>query len=192
MEPFKVAIRRMIAVSDQEMESFLTRGRIKTFKAKEFLAHQGSVSNDVFFISRGITRSLLIDKDGYEHTIHFSLENQFIADYASFLLQSPASNSIQALEETEVVVMSRDMIEWGYKNLAEGDRLGRIIAEYYFIYFDSRIKNMYFHTPAERYQMITRTFPDIHNRVPQHMIASYLGISPIHQSRLKRSAYDKI
>jgi hypothetical protein len=191
-EQFKSAIRQMISISDREMAEFIAHCETKTFKAKEFLACQDAVSNEVFFINRGITRSLVIDKDGYEHTIHFSLENQFIADYASFLLKSPASNSIQALEETDVLIMSREMIDWGYNNLKQGERLGRIIAEYYFIYFDGRIKNMYFNSPTERYNSITKVFPGIYNRAPQHMIASYLGISPIHLSRLKKSDYKKV
>ena len=191
MEQLRSVIREMISISDQEMDAFLSRCQTRSFKSKSFLARQDDVSNEVFFITHGITRSLVIDKDGYEHTIHFSLENQFIADYASFLMKSPASNSIQALEDTDVVVMSREMIEWGYSNLRQGDRLGRVIAEYYFLYFDNRIKNMYFNSPGERYNSITKIFPDIHHRVPQHMIASYLGITAIHLSRLKKSDYKK-
>jgi hypothetical protein len=90
------------------------------------------------------------------------------------------------LEETQVVVLPRSIIEWGYNNLIEGQKMGRLIAEYYFIYQDSRIKNLYIRTPKQRYDSITEVFPNIHNRVPQHMIASYLGITPIHLSRLKK------
>jgi len=192
MKKLRSVIREMISISDYEMDEFISRCQTRSYSAKSFLAKQDDISNEVFFINRGITRSLVIDKDGYEHTIHFSMENQFIADYASFLMKSPASNSIQALEDTEAVVMSREMIEWGYNNLRQGDRLGRIIAEYYFIYFDRRIKNMYFSSPSERYNSITKIFPEIHHRAPQHMIASYLGITAIHLSRLKKSDYKKV
>lgn len=64
--------------------------------------------------------------------------------------------------------------------------MGRLVAEYYYIYQDDRIKNNYVRTPKQRYDSITEVFFNIHNRVPQHMIASYLGISPIHLSRLKK------
>lgn len=66
--------------------------------------------------------------------------------------------------------------------------MGRLIAEWYFIYKDTRIKNLYALTPKERYDQITDVFPNIHNRVPQHMIASYLGITAVHLSRLKKQA----
>jgi hypothetical protein len=100
--------------------------------------------------------------------------------------------TIQALEDTEVVVIPRSAIEWGYANLNEGDKFGRLVAEFYFIYHDNRIKNLYARTPKERYDTITEVFPNIHNRAPQHMIASYLGITPVHLSRLKKEDSVKI
>ena len=120
------------------------------------------------------------------------MENQFIADYSCFMLRERSLYTLQAIEETEVVIMPRSAIEWGYKDLQQGDKLGRLIAEYYFIYQDNRIKNLYARTPKERYDSITDVFPNIHNRVPQHMIASYLGISPVHLSRLKKAAIKKV
>ena len=147
--------------------------------------------NEIFFINKGLIRVIVTDNEGVEHSIHFAMENQFIADYSSFLLKQPSLYTLQAEEETEVVVMPRAAIEWGYKNLAQGDRLGRLIAEFYFIYQDNRIKNLYARTPKERYDSITDVFPGIHNRVPQHMIASYLGISPVHLSRLKKASQKK-
>lgn len=147
MQQLKNVIRTMISLSDDEMASLLRICYQRSFAAKEFLSLQGKVSEDVFFIMRGITRSIILDHSGEEHTIHFSLENQFVADYSSFMQKTPAANSIQAIEETEVVVMPRSAIEWGYANLKQGDRMGRLIAEYYFIYFDNRLKNQYAFTP---------------------------------------------
>lgn len=155
------------------------------------MATAGRVCNEIFFINKGITRNRITDNDGVEHTTHFSLEGQFIADYASFLMRSPATYDIQALEETEAVVMPRTAIEWGYQNLQEGQKLGRMIAEFYFVYLDDRVKSLYQRNPKERYEHITEIFPDIHNRVPQHMIASYLGITSIHLSRLKKPGLKK-
>jgi CRP-like cAMP-binding protein len=186
MESLKYAIRQMIEISDEEMSGFVRDCFLKKYSPKDFLSKQGEISNIIFFIVSGTTRSLIQDQRGDEHTIHFSVENQFIADYSSFILKTPATNSIQAVSEIEVVVIPRSAIEWGYTHLRQGDKLGRIIAEFYFIYFDNRLKNQYIFSPAERYTHLSKVFPDIHNRVPQHMIASYLGISPVHLSRLKK------
>ncbi len=150
------------------------------------------IPNDIFFINTGLIRVIVTDRDFTEHTIHFALENQFIADYSCFMQKKPSLYTLQAIESSEVVVLPRSAIEWGYNNLAEGQKMGRLIAEYYFIYQDDRIKNQYARTPKERYDSITEVFPNIHNRVPQHMIASYLGITPVHLSRLKKGEMQKI
>lgn len=182
----------MINVSEDELNGFLDKAITKTFKRQQILSRPNTVPDDIFFINKGIIRVSLTDSEGTDHTIHFAIENQFIADYSNFIQKQPSIYSLQTLEETEVVVLPRSVIEWGYKNLTDGQKMGRLIAEYYFIYQDNRIKNLYLRTPKERYDSITEVFPNIHNRVPQHMIASYLGITPIHLSRLKKAALEKM
>ncbi len=176
----------MISISEGEMKDFLNGCFLKTFKRKAILSHPFKIPNEIFFINSGIIRVAITDNKGTEHTIHFALENQFIADYSCFIQKAPSMYLLQALEETEVVILPRSSIEWGYQNLQEGDKLGRLIAEFYFIYQDNRIKNQYIRTPKERYETITDVFPNIHNRAPQHMLASYLGITPVHLSWLKK------
>jgi len=191
VEQIKTAIRSMIAISEAEMDHLLQTSFVKTFKRQEVLSKPDIVPNEVFFIKKGTIRVIVQDNEGLEHTIHFALENQFIADYSSFILQQPALYTLQAIEETTVVVLPRSAIEWGYANLAQGDKMGRLIAEFYFIYQDNRIKNLYARSPKERYDTLSDVFPNIHNRAPQHMIASYLGITPVHLSRLKKAAFQK-
>jgi CRP-like cAMP-binding protein len=192
MEQIKQVMRHMINVSEVELNDFLSGAISKTFKRQELLSQPDSIPNEIFFINKGIIRVLITDNGGTEHTIHFALENQFIADYSNFIQQQPSIYSLQALEETQVVILPRSTIEWGYHHLIEGQKMGRLIAEYYFIYQDDRIKNNYVRTPKQRYDSITEVFPNIHNRAPQHMIASYLGITPIHLSRLKKSDIGKL
>lgn len=191
MEQLKLALRQMISISEGELDALLEQCSVKTFKRNQLLSNASEVPHEVYFVSSGIIRVLAIDASGTENTIHFALENQFIADYASFILNQPSAYVLQALEPTEVIIMPRKAVEWGYQHLQDGQKLGRLVAEYYFIYNDLRIKNLYVLSPKQRYDRITETFPNIHNRVPQHMIASYLGITPVHLSRLKRADYAK-
>ena len=188
MEQIKEVMRQMINVSEVELNDFLSGASIKTFKRQEVISQPNAIPNEIFFINKGIVRVLISDSEGTEHTIHFALENQFIADYSTFIQKKPSMYTLQTLEETQVVVLPRATIEWGYNNLKEGEKMGRLVAEYYYIYQDDRIKNNYVRTPKQRYDSISEVFPNIHNRVPQHMIASYLGISPIHLSRLKKKS----
>jgi CRP-like cAMP-binding protein len=192
MEQIKQVMKRMIQISEDEFSNFITQCFTKTFKRQEILSKPDYTPNEIFFINKGLIRVCITDNNGIEHSIQFALENQFIVDYAHFLQQQPSIYTLQALEETEVIVLPRKTIEWAYKNLTEGQKLGRLIAEYKFIYQDDRIKNLYVRTAKQRYDNITNVFPNIHNRVPQHMIASYLGITPIHLSRLKKVGLQKL
>lgn len=179
-------IKQMIQISDQELNSFRNLTSQKTFKRQDIISLPGRIPNEIYFIYKGLIRVLITDNEGNEHTIHFALENQFIADYSKFIQQKPAVYTLQSLENTQVIVIPRKAIEWGYEHLNEGQKLGRLIAESYFIYQDSRIENIYSKSPKQRFDCIEEVFPNIQNRVPQHMIASYLGITPVHLSRLKR------
>jgi hypothetical protein len=192
MEQIKQVMKQMIDVSEVELNDFLSQAITKTFKRQETISRPNTIPKEIFFINKGIIRVSITDNEGAEHTIHFALENQFIADYSNFIQQQPSIYSLQTLEDTEVVILPCSTIEWGYKNLKDGQKMGRLIAEYYFIYQDDRIRNLYVRTPKERYDNITDVFPNIHNRVPQHMIASYLGITPIHLSRLKKAVIEKL
>lgn len=189
MNQISLAIQQMISISEDELRDFLRPTITKTFKRHDTVSRLNAVPNEIYFINRGLIRILVIDNEGIEHTTHFALENQFIADYSSFIQKQPSFYTLQAVEETEVVVLPRSSVEWGYKHLKEGQKLGRLIAEFYFIYKDERIKNLYAKTPKQRYDDISSVFPNIHNRVPQHMIASYLGITPVHLSRLKKAEF---
>jgi len=192
MEQIRQVMKEMISISEEEINGFLSQSFIKTFKRQETVSRPNTVPNEIFFINKGLIRVLIADNEGTEHTVHFALENQFISDYSNFMQKQPSFYTLQALEETQVVVLPRSSIEWGYKNLKEGEKMGRLIAEYYFIYQDNRIKNNYARTPKQRYDSIESVFPNIHNRVPQHMIASYLGITPVHLSRLKKAVPPKV
>ena len=187
MIDLKKAVSQLISISGDEWNEFMNRCYRKSFKKKELLSDDDQFINEVYFIESGILRVKITDLSGVEHTTHFAIENQFIADYKAFLTKKKSSYQLEALEHTEVIVMPRAAIDWGYMHLQEGEKLGRLIAEYYFIYLDTRIQHQYTFTALQRYNLMNDIFPDIHNRVPQHMIASYLGITPIHLSRLKKS-----
>jgi CRP-like cAMP-binding protein len=189
MQQIKEAIKQVINFSEDEINGFLSQATIKTVKRNEIVNRQNFIQNEIYFINKGLIRDVVTDPKGTEHTIHFVMSNQFITDYSSYLQHQPSTHILQALEETELVVLQRSTIEWAYKNTKEGEKMGRRIAEFNFILQDEHIKNMYVNTPKQRYDNITMIFPDIHNRVSQHMIASYLGITPVHLSRLKKAAH---
>jgi CRP-like cAMP-binding protein len=188
MQQIKDAVKQMISFTEDEINGFLSRTTVKNVKRNEIVNRQNTIQNEIYFINKGLIRRVVTDNQGTKHTLHFAMENQFITDYSSFLRKQPSPYTLQALEDSELVVLQRSTIEWAYKNTREGEKMGRRIAEFIFLRQDDHIKNMYVNTAKQRYDNITAVFPNIHNRVPQHMIASYLGITPVHLSRLKKSS----
>ncbi|PQJ76478.1 Crp/Fnr family transcriptional regulator [Polaribacter glomeratus] len=177
-------ISSYIEISDEEWAHYSSMLQVKEIKKKDIILSEGSVCKEVFFINKGLLRIFFVDNNGEEKTFHFALEKTFATDYKSFLKEIPSNYSIQAMEDTQVLVMSLDMILGGYKMLTNGEKLGRLLAEDYFFMFNDKIQAMYTQTPLERYNDLTSSFPKIFQRVPQHLIASYLNISSVHLSRL--------
>jgi|SRR5690554_19214 len=187
LENIKQVISHYIEISDEEWTSYSSAFRVQQFKKKELLLSQGDDCRDVYFVVDGLLRVFFVDSEGEEKTFHFSFENTFSTDYESFLKRIPSNYSIQALEDTTVVLMSFDMLHGGYKNLRNGEKLGRLLAEEYFFIFNDKIQAIYTQSPLERYNKLILKFPNILQRIPQHYIASYLNISSVHLSRLKNS-----
>jgi CRP-like cAMP-binding protein len=111
MEQIKAVIQQMIKVSEDESNDFLNQAITKTFKRQEILSRPNVIPNEIFFINKGIIRVFITDNEGTEHTIHFALENQFIADYSNFIQHQPSIYSLQTLEETQVIILPRSAIK---------------------------------------------------------------------------------
>jgi CRP-like cAMP-binding protein len=176
-----------ITITEAEWNLYAPKFTIKKFAKNQMVLSPGSVCKEIYFVNSGLLRVFFVDQKEEEHTFHFSLENTFSADYESFLKKTASNYSIQALEATEVVVMSFATLHEGYSILEQGEKLGRRLAEDYFFIFSSKIQSLYTESPLERYNKMNVIFPGIVNRVAQHFIASYLNISSVHLSRLKNA-----
>ncbi|MBZ4044598.1 Crp/Fnr family transcriptional regulator [Flavobacterium hibisci] len=178
-------ITEYIDVSDSELEYCLSMLSYEVYKKKDILLKEGEICSKIYFVAKGLLRIYFIDDKDEEKTFHFCLENTFGTDYESFLKGIPSSFSIQAMEDTDVLVISFEMLQNIYRELQHGEKLGRRITEEYFFLVNDKIKAIYVNAPLVRYRDMDKRFPKIHQRVPQHCIASYLNITPVHLSRLK-------
>ncbi len=184
LSKIKIAIKSLIDINSEEWDYYSAMFSTRQYKKKEVLLQSDKICDNIFFINKGLLRIFFMDKDGNESTFYFSQENDFAVDYESFLNRTPSNYTIEAMEDTQVVHMSYKMVIDGYKKLRNGEKLGRLLAEKYFIIFSRKIQNIYTKTPYERYKLMNTQFPNIRQRVPQHYIASYLNISSVHLSRL--------
>ena len=182
---FFKTIRSLISISSEEVKYYSGLLSVKQFNKGDLLLEAGHVCRNIFFINRGICRTFFLNSKGDECTFHFAMENGFITDYESFLSKQPAYFSIQALEPVEAVVMTHHTVHDGYINLKEGEKLGRVLAERYLFVFTNKVKSIYTEDAKTRYMNMNKRYPNILQRVPQHMIASHLNITPVHLSRLK-------
>jgi CRP-like cAMP-binding protein len=181
----------LISFSEAELGAFIPKLSIKNYKKKDFLLKQDTICDEIFFINSGLTRNLMVGPKGEEITLHFTIEGNYITEYASFLKNKPSSYGIQALEDVEAVIINREALEFGYECIKDGNKMGRLIAEHYFMMLSDRIEEIYADDILARLDKLNECFPGIHQRVPQHMIASFLGVTPVHLSRLKSAQLQK-
>ncbi|MDA7744860.1 Crp/Fnr family transcriptional regulator [bacterium] len=128
------------------------------------------------------------NKDGKRFIDEFSLDYEFITDYSSFLNQSPSNKNIQCIENTRLYVISRDSLDRLYeKNNAEFERLGRVMAEQLYMQWHEKSKSLLMDNATERYTKLIENRTQLPQRVPQYLIAEYLGITPESLSRIRKA-----
>ncbi len=149
-----------------------------------FLLKPGQVCNHVSFINRGLTKLYYLE-DGREIIMDFFTENCYVTDYASFLTRKPSGQYIEALEDTEVVELDYEGVQAIYDTVPEGNRIGRYIAEELFILLVQWLGEIKSLTPEQRYERLSIDRPELLQRAPQYMIASFLGITPEALSRIR-------
>ena len=151
-----------------------------------FFNFRNSVYRHVGFIVKGLFRVYYVDlKTEIEHNIFFIAENTFMVSLKSFLMQTACPYNVKALKDSELLVISHEHLQSLYPQSHAWERFGRILAEQYFIYSQSKSEAMMSQSPEERYVSLLNNFPDIANRVSLGHIASYLGIKGPSLSRIR-------
>lgn len=181
LEPFAV-------FNEAEWIVFIQHIELVKLKKKQLLAEAGKVCNRIGFILNGSVRYYHI-KDGADTTGYFSFENEFTSSYKSFLTGKPALNYIEALESTEIIVITKKNMDLMLNNpmLAyRMERFGRLVAEYYLICYEDRVASFITQSPEERYVKLLEYGKSILQRMPQYYIANFLGITPVSLSRIRK------
>ena len=176
---------RFIRLSDAEFDQFYQRLRFRRLKRREILLSVGDVCRDAYFIQEGCFRYFNL-VDGEEITGQFFFEHSWYSDYESFLMEQPSEQGIQAIEPTKIALLSKSALLQLYGELPQFERFGRLMAENAFIGLRKRTETLTHLTPEERYLRLLQHRPKVIERVPQHFIASYLGIKPQSLSRIRR------
>lgn len=179
-------VSKHISLTDQEAEIFLSNFEAKSFKKNDFIGKQGDIPRVQNFIISGGARMYLIDDKGDEHTIQFGVENWWLGDLGNFITQTPADYNIQCFEATQVLQLSYTNLQKLYGTIPKLERFYRIIIQNAYVSAQRRIVNKTRLSATERYLDFRNKYPHLEQRVPQYMIASYLGITKEFLSKLRR------
>jgi CRP-like cAMP-binding protein len=177
-----------ISLTEQEFMVCEPLFQQRKYRKHQFILQEGQVSHYESFIIKGCTRTYEIDDKGLEHIMQFGLENWWIGDMYSFLTATPSKLNIDCIEETEVLQISKPNQDLLYQQLPKMERYFRILVQNAFIAAMNRIYSNLSKPALERYQEFIQKYPQIEQRVPNHQIASFLGITPQSLSRI-RSQY---
>jgi len=175
VEPGAVALGRLIAAT-----------RLLSVSKGTTVLRSGDIAEHLFHIDRGLLRYYYIDEDsGDERTGQFFDEGATFTDAASFLTGAPATQSIAAIEDSMILLIPRTALLRAYDEDHATERFGRKLVEYGFLGSQRRTANLLNMSPDDRYRHYVETRPEIVRRVPQYLLASFLGITPESLSRIR-------
>jgi len=179
------SISRIISIDEQEMNTLLGFFRIVKVAKKDHWLQPGEVCTEIAFILKGCIR-YYYPKNGIERTGQFFFENSWFTDYESWLTKQGANIGIDALEDSELFMIPYRELERLYEANPKFERLGRVMAENTIIGIRNRNISLLNDSPEERYLKLVKERPKVIQRIPQHVIASYLGIEPETLSRIRK------
>ncbi|NHA03689.1 Crp/Fnr family transcriptional regulator [Mucilaginibacter sp. HC2] len=173
-------------VSEEE-QALIEETLIKRFvKKRRNLLNQGDVSRYLYFVNKGVLRSYTIDKQGTEHVVQFALEGYWIADLCSFVTQTPGDINIDAIEDTEVLMLPHHELEILYEKIPGLEKFFRQLYQRAYVALQKRYNSSQSIIAEERYLELMLQQPDIAMRIPLIYIASYLGITAESLSRIRK------
>ena len=154
----------------------------------DHMLRAGNVADEVFFVHKGLLRYYFNDQndDGQERTGQFFDEGIVVTDTESFLAKVPATQNFEALEKSSIVVLPRNVLEAGYDADHSIERFGRLMLQEALIGSQRRASRLLTLQPEDRYRRFIESRPEVARRVPQYLVASYLGLTPESLSRIRK------
>lgn len=190
-ESLKKHIREYIEISDDKLEKYCSAFRIENIKKKDFLLKEGEICEDEGFVLNGCFKVFRTDKNSDDQILYFAVEDWWISDIDSFINKIPSQLNIQAIEDSEILLISREDKEKLYQEIPEIERLMRLKFQMSIIALQRRIIDNLSKPSYERYQDFLRDYPKTAHRLTNIQIAAYLGVTPEFISRIRRKIVSK-
>lgn len=180
-------LKQNLDLSSKELEQICSYFTAKEIKKKEFLLTQGSICKFEGFVVQGCFRVFSLDKNGNDHTLYFAAKDWWLMDIDSFMNQSPSELNIQALEDSKVLLISREDKQTLCNSLPIVEKLFKIMFQKAIVSWQRRLIRNHSLTAKERYLYFINTYPDISSKLTDKQIAGYLGIRHEFLSKIKKS-----
>jgi CRP-like cAMP-binding protein len=175
-----------ISLTADEFENCKDHFLPKKLRKRQYLLQEGAICKYQAFVVKGILRSYTVDEKGAEHVLQFASEGWWIADLSSYITGEPSLFDIDALEDAELLLLSKPSWDQLLQTLPKFEHYFRILIQNNLIATQKRLMQSLTETAEEKYEKFMQTYPACIQRVPQHMIASYIGISRETLSRLRK------
>jgi CRP-like cAMP-binding protein len=176
-----------IELTEEEKELSRSFFITKKLRKKQYLLQEGDVCKYVAFVEKGLLRSFTVDDKGHEHITQFAFEGWWIADQVSFLTGEPSEYNIEALEDCELLLLTKQAEDEMLEKIPKFERYFRILLQNNLIATQKRLASSLSQTAEEKYNELISVCPEtLPKRIPQHMLASFLGISPETFSRIRK------
>lgn len=185
------SISQKVNLSEEEFAFCKTLFIPKKLRKRQYLLQEGDVCKYTAFVEKGLLRSYTVDEKGSEHILQFALEEAWMADLYSFLTQEPSRYHIDALEDCELLLISQSSWDIMFEKIPTMERYFRILIQNNLIATQRRLMGALRETAEEKYNKFIITYPECVQRVPQHMIASYLGVTRETLSRIRNPSAKK-
>jgi CRP-like cAMP-binding protein len=184
-------VSRTLKLTPEELEVFHSLLEFRKVKKKQFLLKEGEVCDFEAYILKGCIRTYYIDKEGVETILMFAVEDWWVSDLASFSERKPSMQFIETLEDCELLVINYEDKEALFEKIPAFERLFRQMVQRSLGVLQQRFYANVSQTAEERYLAFIEKYPQIVQRVPQHQIARYIGVSPEFLSKVKSSLFRK-
>lgn len=184
-EPLFKIFEQLIVLSDQDKQIIMEIFKPFELKKGAYFTEMDKPNRRVGFLVEGLVY-YYVHKGDDEPITDFTKEGEFVSEYHTFINQTKATQSIKAIEDCKFLVMDYNAIQRLFNEIKEGNKFGRMVLEHRFGIVVNQLLSLYIHSPEERYLFFLKNYPDLVQRVPQYLIAAFIGVKPQSLSRIRK------
>lgn len=179
-------ITSLVSITDDEFDLLKTLFIPKKIRKRQYFLQEGDICKYQAFVEKGILRSYTVDEKSAEHILQFASEGWWMADLSSYLTNEPSFLNVDAIEDSELLLITKPSWELAMEKIPRLEHYFRIILQKHLVSTQKRLLQSLSETAEEKYIRFSNTYTECLQRVPQHMIASYLGIKRETLSRVRK------